>query len=323
MKPLVEPPVPVYTAESPLFVLLNTVGKRGDGAEISATIERILREARRKYRIFTVGDRKTLCPLIDETVARAAAERGAIVAAGGDGTTNAVAAAAWRAGVPMGIIPRGTFNYFARNHGVELELEAATRALLHATPSPVQIGLINEQPFLVNASIGAYPLLLERQEHYKRRFGRKRIIAVLATALGVVREDRDWGVDIEAMDGKGETLNTRTLFVLANKLQAESLGIDEAATLERGRLIGIAMPSVTAWSMLRLLARSAVGRLGASNEVRTFGFRRLTIRRLSNRSRASLKLGMDGEVLHLDLPVTISVASTPLHLLVTSREAAP
>jgi diacylglycerol kinase family enzyme len=47
--------------------------------------------------------------------AAAAVARGtAVIAVGGDGSLNTVAQAAHAAGCPMGVIPYGTFNYFAR-----------------------------------------------------------------------------------------------------------------------------------------------------------------------------------------------------------------
>ena len=39
---------------------------------------------------------------------------GVVVAAGGDGTLNAVAAKLQGTAIPMGILPLGTFNYVAR-----------------------------------------------------------------------------------------------------------------------------------------------------------------------------------------------------------------
>ncbi|MCK7495945.1 MAG: acylglycerol kinase family protein [Comamonadaceae bacterium] len=44
--------------------------------------------------------------------------RTAVVAVGGDGTLNTVAQAAHAAGCAMGVVPQGTFNYFARTHGI-------------------------------------------------------------------------------------------------------------------------------------------------------------------------------------------------------------
>ena len=51
---------------------------------------------------------------------------GIVVAAGGDGTINAVAGAVLRSGCPFGVLPQGTFNYFGRTHAI---FEVATDGL--------------------------------------------------------------------------------------------------------------------------------------------------------------------------------------------------
>lgn len=55
-----------------------------------------------------------------------------------------------------GVVQQGTFNYFARTHGIPVDLADAVRHLLRAVPSPVQVAGINQRVFLVNASLGLY-----------------------------------------------------------------------------------------------------------------------------------------------------------------------
>ena len=56
----------------------------------------------------------------------------------------------------------------------------AVGLLLRAAPTPVQVARINDRVFLVNASLGLYPELLEDREAYKARFGRSRWVAFVA-----------------------------------------------------------------------------------------------------------------------------------------------
>src|SRR5690606_26728718 len=98
-------------------------------------------------------------------------EGGVMVAAGGDGTINAAAQAALAHDCPLGLIAQGTFNLFARELGLPLEAAEATRALLRAQPEPVQVCLVNEKVFLVNASVGLYPQLLADREKVKQKLG--------------------------------------------------------------------------------------------------------------------------------------------------------
>ncbi len=70
----------------------------------------------------------------------------------------------------MGVLPQGTFNYFVRTHGIPTNAADAAQALLYSVPAPVQVGLINDRVFLVNASLGLYPELLQDREVYKALF---------------------------------------------------------------------------------------------------------------------------------------------------------
>ena len=54
------------------------------------------------------------------------------VAAGGDGTVNAVAAAVAGTTTPLGILPTGTLNHFAKDLGLPLELQDAVRVVAEA-----------------------------------------------------------------------------------------------------------------------------------------------------------------------------------------------
>src|SRR5690606_28058182 len=108
-----------------------------------ATIASVLAAARREYRIDKIDEPRGLPGAAQRAVAEAAANDGVVVAAGGDGTINAVARAALGRRCAFGVIPQGTFNYFSRCHGIPLDTVEATRLLLSAYPHPVQVGLVN------------------------------------------------------------------------------------------------------------------------------------------------------------------------------------
>lgn len=158
------PPDPTATGQ-PLFVVLNARSGHDDAASERDVIERVLRASRRRFEVLPVDEVGRLSGTVQRAVDLARQHGGALVAAGGDGTINAVAQAALASGCAMGVIPQGTFNYFSRTHGIPLDTEAATQALLVAEPQPVQVGRISSQgrghAFLVNASLGLYPKLLE------------------------------------------------------------------------------------------------------------------------------------------------------------------
>ena len=91
--------------------------------------------------------------------ARAVEERyDALYVAGGDGTLNAAlrgVASGGGASLPIGLVPLGTGNDFAKALGLGEEPAAALDALLQARVIDVDLGLLNDRPF-VNTSAGGF-----------------------------------------------------------------------------------------------------------------------------------------------------------------------
>lgn len=308
--------------DTPLFIVLNAGSGRRDVDAARDTIARVLDAAGRRHEIEMVRRGADIPAAATRAAARARAEGGAVVAAGGDGTLNAVAQAAHAAGCPMGVVPQGTFNYFSRTHGIPLETEAATQALLSARPTPVQVGEVNGRLFLVNASLGLYPELLEDREKFKSRFGRNRLIALVAALVTVLREHGQLRLRIEEA-GQVREVRTPTLFVGNNRLQLQQVGLPQARAIERGRVAGVMLEPVGTLALLRLLLRGALGSLDEDDRVQSFAFGRMTVspgRRLGARR---YKVAADGEVSWLRSPLTFGVCDEPLYLLKVPDAAAP
>ena len=214
----------------------------------------------------------------------------------------------------MGVLAQGTFNYFARTHGIPADLPQALQWLLTAAPVAVQVGQLNGRVFLVNASLGMYPDLLQDREAYKARFGRSRLVALgaaLATLLGHHRRLR---LRIE-IGGKMRDVRTTTLFVGNNRLQLEQVGLPLAPALDAGSMAAVMLRPVGTWALLGLLARGAMGRLGEADTLDSFSFQRLVVRPRLAWAGRSLKVAFDGEVARLQPPLVFSVAARPLWLL--------
>lgn len=100
-----------------------------------------------------------------------------IVAGGGDGTVNAVFAAAYGAGLPatcsLGILPLGTANDFARTADIPADdMAAALLIAANATPRPIDMGLIDGQLFvnLVSGGFGSR-VTAETDPRLKKQLG--------------------------------------------------------------------------------------------------------------------------------------------------------
>lgn len=300
--------------EPPLYVVLNAGSGSVAGAERRDAITRVLDAAHRAHEVTLVAAPSGVAEAARRAVARARAHGGAVVAAGGDGTINAVAQAVLGSGCPLGILPQGTFNYFGRTNGVPTELEAATRALLRARPTPIRVGLVNDRVFLVNASVGLYPDLLQDRESWKRRYGRSRVVALAAALATVLRGYRPLRLEL-GEGGTTRTVRTATLFVGNNPLQLARLGLPVDDAIGDGRLAAILVPPIGAAGLLWLALRGALGELGDAPSLVRFDFERLTVRPSRLRPRRRIVVATDGEILRLEAPLRFGVAPEPILLM--------
>lgn len=306
----------------PLVVVFNVGAGPGQADEVRATLHAGCAEAGRALHLLEVQDPRQLGAIARQAVARAQQCGGIVVAAGGDGTINTVAQAALGSGCAFGVLPQGTFNYFSRTHGIPSETPAALQVLLAGHSRPVQVGLVGERVFLVNASLGLYPQLLEEREDWKRQFGRSRIVAFGAGLATLLRGHRSLRLRVESQ-GQERELRTPTLFVGNNALQLQQLGLPEAEAVDAGCLAAIALRPVGTLTMLGLLWRGAFGRLGDADELIQVATRQLTVRpsrRLGTWGSTRIKVATDGEVTWMRLPLTFRVAPQTLDLL---RPSAP
>lgn len=275
--------------------------------------------------IWHVPDRRgDIVTVAEQAADAAAADGGLLVAAGGDGTINAVARAALAAGVPLGVVPMGTFNYFSREHGLALDPETAVQDMLGAMHAgelrPVQVGFVNRRMFVVNASVGAYPKLLAERERASRRFGRSRLVAVAAAIWSMFRpaSGRRWRVITKSHQGadvvQQEHLVT-TLFVGNNPLQLDRVGLSQAQKVaDGGALAVVLLKPQGRWAIARTVWNAATGQLGKDKAVISMACSEVTVSPASWRP-PQVKLAFDGEREWMAPPLHFRVSARPLWLV--------
>lgn len=303
----------VPSASAPLFIVLNATSGHGDTDETCKTIERVLDDAGRAHEILRVENAGQLAAICRRAVACAQNCDGIVVAAGGDGTLNAVAQATIGSGCLFGVIPQGTFNYFGRTHGISSDTAEGTRSLLTARVHPVQVGLVNDRIFLVNASLGLYPRLLEDREEQKQRHGRNRLVAAWSALLTISRSYRPMVLKLE-QDGQIRELRALSLFVGNNRLQLEQVGLTEADAVEDGQLAAILVRPAPRLALLWLAVKGSMGKLAEVRGVDHVAMSNLTVSPAARRVRR-MKIATDGEVGWMNAPIRFSVAPEPLLLL--------
>lgn len=302
------------------LIVLNAGSGRQQADETRERITTLMAGAGRTCAFAIVDDGSRMPAVARDAAIRMRERGGALVACGGDGTINAVAAAALAEDVPLGVIPLGTFNFFGRAHGIPSDVNEAVALMLGTRPHPAQVGLVNGEVFLVNASLGLYPQVLEDREAWKSRFGRRRIVALWSGLMTLLRDHRLLEIDLS--DGRTtERLRTPTLVVGNNPLQFAKIGIDESSRVGTGELVAVSLRPIGKIRMLGLILRGALGRLGEADDVITHSFRKITAQAIGNRRR-TVKVAVDGEIVKLEMPLVFEISPRPLRLLAAQRAAA-
>ena len=308
-------PAPYIDLEAPLQFVINAAAGSNAADAKRELIEDALAAAKRQGNLL-FSSPANLAQVARQAADLAIAKHSAVIAVGGDGTLNTVAQAAHPLGCPMGVIPQGTFNYFARTHGMTEEPAMIAQQLLEWSPWPVQVAAINERVFLVNASLGLYPDLLEDREAYKARFGRSRWVAFWAACATLLGAQRRLRMRIE-QESAVRNVRALTLFVGNNRLQLEQIGVPQRAVLPNtpGYLTAVMLRPIDTLDMLRLMWHGAIGTLGADEDVEHFTFDRLLVRPTLSPGRRGVKVAFDGEVTRLRAPLYFQVLPKPLYLL--------
>jgi len=306
--------------DAPLQFVINAAAGSGEADTERETIEDALQATgRRGDLLFSPpGD---LARVAQKAAKQALSTRTAVIAVGGDGTINTVAQAAHAVGCAMGVVPRGTFNYFARTHGIPADTAEAAQQLMDWTPLPVQVAAVNERVFLVNASLGMYPDLLEDREAYKSRFGRSRWVAFWAATTTLLRAQRKLRLQIE-QGGAVRQVRALTLFVGNNRLQLEQLGLlpehtrsSPATSPENGSIKAVMLRPIGTLEMVGLMMRGALGTLGEAQSVEHFEFDRMVVKPVRMPGLRNVKVAFDGEITRMRAPLEFRVLGKPLYLL--------
>lgn len=194
-----------------MIVIVNC-GAGRHRAETQGQIEDFFHSRGIVARLLVARDGGEIARLAEEA-ARSDAE--VVVAAGGDGTIDGIAAAL--AGTPkiLGVVPLGTFNLFAKRFNLPLDLDAALRVAISGRIAEINVGEVNGRVFLSRSSIGLYPLALQERERMYRRFGRSRLIALLSGAVALLRWGKVMTIRLRTETGE-HLLRSRFVFVCNN-----------------------------------------------------------------------------------------------------------
>jgi diacylglycerol kinase family enzyme len=255
--------------------------------------------------------------LVAAVKAAAAGDADVIVAGGGDGTILTVARHLVGTDKALGVLPLGTFNYFARNLELPLELEPALAVLAEGHVRHVDVGDVNGEIFLNNSSIGLYPAVLAHRERTYQKLWRSQLLAYLSVALVLWRPPAFLNLTVTA-DGILLARRTPLLFVGTNAHQMESFAIPGRECLQNGRLTFYVTRPMGALAMLRLSLRALLRGLRGAEEFETLCAHDILV----GMRRRRVRVAMDGELRVLETPLKYTLRLGALRVVAPVPAAA-
>jgi diacylglycerol kinase family enzyme len=292
--------------QPPVTCILNCKAGSQDPAHAQSVIERLAAEHGRQVRVVMCGAGEDLGAL-----ARQAREAGdAVVAGGGDGTISAVAAALVDSDTPLGVLPLGTLNHFAKDLHIPLDLEDAASTLFTGAEARVDVGEVNGRVFLNNSSVGLYPQIVRKREQQQRQ-GRSKWTAFAHATAHILRRGVTMHVSLEDDREGAWLLDTPFVFIGNNLYQATGLEIGTRARLDCGTLWLCTAPHASRAKLLGLALRALLGRISAADLARR-EVKEVQIRTL----RRHLHVATDGEVSIMRTPLRYHIRPGALRVIV-------
>ncbi|WP_312361411.1 diacylglycerol kinase family lipid kinase [Ensifer sp.] len=182
-------------------------------------VQAIFREAGHEIEIATVSGAE-MQETLEKTCRRD--DLDAIVAGGGDGTISAAAGVAWKTGMPLGVVPAGTMNLFARTLKLPLDIWKAPEVLANGTIIDGDIGSADGRAFVHQFSMGLHARMVRYRESFSFRSRLGKITASTRAAVGVILNPPDFEIEFD-VDGHHETRHVSAVSVSNNPFGRDTL----------------------------------------------------------------------------------------------------
>jgi diacylglycerol kinase family enzyme len=239
-----------------------------------------------------------------------------ILVAGGDGTIATAAALVAKTRTELAILPGGTLNHFARDHGIPTDLGEAARTARDGPVVGADIGYVNDCVFLNTSSLGAYVTFVRERERLEKHFGYT-IASVIAFAK-MMAEIRTFSVTLE-VEGQKKTYRTSLIFIGVGEreLKVPTLG----SRVKNGRR-GLHVMIVQGRRRARLFALALAGITRGRQEAEKLPeFEEFLVDSCRiDLTRPAATIGLDGELKRFRTPLDYHIERDALRLVVAPPE---
>jgi diacylglycerol kinase (ATP) len=234
----------------------------------------------------------------------ASAEVDVVVAAGGDGTINAVANGMAGSTTPFAVLPLGTANVLACEIGLPWQAERLAELIAAGPAQPVWPGQVGDRLFLTTASSGFDSEVVAAVDpRLKRHFGRLAFAWAIAVGLWHYR-----AADIRVVID-GTLYRAVTVIACKGRCYAGPFIVAASADPAEPMLDFVLFQRAGRLATLRYLTALLLGRIPRCRDILF-----LRAREAAVSAAESLPLQVDGEIVGC-LPAQFAIASQPVFLI--------
>jgi YegS/Rv2252/BmrU family lipid kinase len=288
-------------------VIVNAKSGDGHDAAWAAQLEERFRKHGMDVRVVLARDGAA----IDEAARRAVAQSPTLmIAGGGDGTVNGVAAHLVGTGIRLGVLPLGTLNHFAKDLGIPLDIEDAVRTIAAAHATQVDVGEVNGRIFLNNSSVGLYALMVQERDRVQRT-GLGKWPAMIKASWKILSVHRSRKLQL-VVDGRASERRTPLVFVGNNAYVLSGFSIGAREALDVGRLSLYIVPRDRRWSLIWLAIRALFGKIHQQSDFQASNAEDVVIEARHDH----MHVATDGEVEQLAMPLHYRIRKRALHVIV-------
>jgi diacylglycerol kinase family enzyme len=252
-------------------------------------------------------------PAIDAALRAATAARpDAVIVGGGDGTVRSAAAVLAGSGVPLGVLPLGTLNHFAKDLGVPVALDDAIAALATAVVGEVDVGEVNGEVFVNNCSLGSYPEAVRHREALRREKGQRKWWAMCRAVWRTFVRLHRLRLRI-AVDGQpARAVRVPFVFVANNRYSGHLLSPNLRPVLDGGQLWVYTAHAHRHLTIVRMFFQSLLRRIDAADALEAQPGSAVVIESPGESVAATI----DGELIRLRGPLRFRIRPRALRVLV-------
>jgi diacylglycerol kinase family enzyme len=239
----------------------------------------------------------------------------AVVVGGGDGSIRSVASVLADTGVPLGILPLGTLNHFARDLGLPFDPRQAVGILASGAVRSVDLGTMNGEVFLNNSSIGLYPFLVLEREKQRHAHHVSKWVAMLLSLPRVLRNLPLFRLRVRVGD-LAEACRTPLLFIGNNEYQLAFTALGRREKLDGGELSIYVAKTNSNVGLFWIAVRAVLG-LSPAQDMRIVTGKAAII----ESRRHHLLVAFDGEVERLRPPLHYGIKPGALRVFAPARSS--